>query len=182
MQIDRTLTFLSYRFWPKMMSCVGLVAIADFLFYGHGAGATLGLFAMLLLSVLVLHNPRVTSSRTGKMLYASAAGLALALVNEPGWLPAVSFVVVAIVLANLTKHPLRDARDLPREIAWALVGRAGFFSDALTVFRARKRRPSGFEPGRVMRRWLLPLILSAVFVWLFSQANPLIDNVLGHVD
>ena len=168
---------------PKIAACVLLVAAADFLFLDRGVGWTLGLYGMLLLTAAALHNPALLAHRRGKSLFLLGAGLCLAMVETLNVLALTLFAVCFGAL--LSEVRLEDSALTAFRKLMALmlhIGGGSVFGDLRGYSHYRRRtRHIGIVPG-LLRGWLLPLSLSAVFVVLFAAANPVIDKWLLSLD
>jgi len=161
--------------------CVGL---ADFLFYGHVVGWTAGLFTAALLVLLVLRGGRFLSNWPGRVLFVAAAGLVVALVEEPGALSVAMATLCVAMLSVLNRAPW-----VAGVVAWSkrlfeLFTRGLFrlFTDNRIAARWLRRHPiSGAGPARAAVVWVLPIGLGAGFVGLFAIANPLISKWVGQL-
>lgn len=166
----------------KLLTCLLLVGTADFLFFNHQIGWTLGLFALLILAIAVIGNPVLVTNRHGVVLALLAAGMGLALIETDNIL---AFILYGLFFAAL----LSDVRITDKLSSYlrkhiALAGHmAGFaaYQDAYACRHHRRRikaaRPLDWVMG-LMRIWLLPLGLTALFLLLFASANPVIENWL----
>jgi hypothetical protein len=162
---------------------LGMVAIADWLFYRQPVGWTLGLFAWALLLLITLRGPRALRSGPAWILLALLHGLVFTLIDQPGTLN------VLLTLAGLGTLALcarwgwtADARVwFGRGLLFLCIGWTQVLRDLATARRWRTRGPQarqGSATGRWLTRWLLPLSLSLVFVLLFAAANPIISSWL----
>ena len=159
------------------------VALADFLFYDHVVGWTAGLFAAALLALLVIRGGRFFTHLPGRVLFAAAAGLVVALVEEPGPLPVLMTCLCIAMLAILNR-----AEWTTSVAAWArrLVhlltrGLLRLFLDNRVALRWLARQPvSTAGPLRGAAAWGLPALLGLAFVGLFTLANPVISRWVGH--
>jgi hypothetical protein len=168
---------------PKIAVCLPLVAAADFLFFDGGIGWTLGLYGILLLTSAAIHNPALLAHWRGKALFLLGAGTCLALVESLNLLALALFALCfGALLGDLR---LQDtAATVFRKLAALTLHICGgsVVSDAYAYSRYyRRTQQIGVMPGLV-RAWLLPLSLSAVFVVLFAAANPVIDKWLLSLD
>lgn len=177
------LTRLHYTTRFKLISCALLVAVADILFYGHEAGWTLGLFSLMLLMVMGVHN-RVDSPRSAA-LFTAASGLALCFMESPHVLGIIMFTGTAIAFALSTRiKGVDDARTILRMVLrYMFCGWLRLQRDSVMLGHIRKRlQKDGGRKSAFIRNWLLPLVLSAVFIWLFAEANPIITSWVGRID
>lgn len=148
-----------------------LAALADWLFYGERIGLSLSLFAIAIAGVSVFFNHATLDLRRTMI---AAAILVAGLVPAVEELNTLSFL---ILLASLTIALLVATDPETTELAeharalrnFFLLGPFRFFLDALQVFNM-----SAFTRGIAL--WLLPAVLSTVFVALFAAANPVIEQ------
>lgn len=167
----------------RVFSCLFLVAAADILLYADEVGWTLGYFGLLVLAFAVVHNPALIANRSGQVLAFACATLGLALIESVNLL---AFTLFCVALAALIGGA--QASDLPSvwlrktgKAVWNVIGWA-VVEDAMTLNRYQKRTATiGVLPGLV-QGWLLPLVLSAVFLLLFASANPIVEHWLRGFD
>ncbi|HQZ13395.1 MAG TPA: DUF4173 domain-containing protein [Devosia sp.] len=172
--------------WPARSAiaiavAAALVAIADFLFWDSDLGG-LSLFLFNLAIAAGILIVRGTKPLTRSV--ALGAGLAvlgaLPLLEAPslwGWLSA-TFGAGMLALAAVSELP-RNPVDLPAVLLrFGIVAPGRFIADAVHATWAIAERGLGKTLLRTVTMWLVPLALAAVFLWLFSAANPLIENAL----
>lgn len=148
-----------------------LAALSDWLFYDERIGLSLSLFAIAIAGVSVFFNHATMDLRRTMI---AAAILVAGLVPAVEELNTLSFL---ILLASLTIALLVATDPETTELAeraralrnFFLLGPFRFFFDALQVFNM-----SAFTRGIAL--WLLPAVLSTVFVALFAAANPVIEQ------
>ena len=148
---------------------LGAVALADWLFYRHPVGWTLGLFAWALLLLTVLRGPRALRSGPAWVLLILLHGLVLALIDQPGTLNVLLTVAGLGAVALCARWGWKpDARVwLGRGILFFGIGWTQVLRDLATARRWRNRGTPA-KRGSVLGRWLLPVTLSLVFVLLFA--------------
>jgi hypothetical protein len=148
-----------------------LAALADWLFYSQQIGLSLTLFAIATACVSMLFNHATMDLRRA-MIGGSilVAGLVPAVeeVNTLSFLILLASLTIALLLATSpeTTGLAERARALRNLF---LLGPFRFFPDALQIFNI-----SGFTRGIAL--WLMPAVLSTVFVALFGAANPVIEQ------
>lgn len=173
------------RLASKATSCVGLAFAADFLFYGQHLGWTLGLFTMGLLLAVLLHQPHLTKKLPGQLLALAAAGLCLSMVEEPTWLAAGLYTLTIVGLALMPKMDAQDARHALRIVVGYLLISGGqrIYQDSILLAYVRKRlRKLHSNPYGWLLRWVLPVLCSLGFIFLFAQANPVITRWLDQLE
>jgi hypothetical protein len=158
----------------KFAVALGLVALADWLFYGERPGISLVLFAIAVMCGSLMANFDGLDRR---------CAMQAALIFVAGIAPAVedlnplSFIFLALALGsgialltnpNLTR--LRDGVIALRDLF--LIGPFRSIADAAGLLNL-----NALSAGLV--RWFVPLALGAVFVFLLSSANPLIEKWLA---
>jgi len=166
-------------------------ALADFFFYGHVIGWTMGgFFCLLLVFLLVRHGRAIVCGRHrswGWSLSIMTSGSCVSLVLEPG---AIAFLLSLIGLGSLAM--LARGAWVSDGFGWGwLVRLAGlwFFSairpvlDSRIVSRWRHRASnlSSRVKGVAKLVWsvagvLIPVALSLVFLGLFALANPIVAD------
>jgi hypothetical protein len=148
-----------------------LAALADWLFYGQRIGLSLTLFAIAMALVSVLFNHATLDLRramTGGAILVAGLGPAVEELNTLSFLILLTSLTIALLLATNpeTTGRAERARALRNLV---LLGPFRFFLDALQIFNM-----SGFTRGIAL--WLMPAVLSTVFVALFAAANPVIEQ------
>jgi hypothetical protein len=167
-----------------LLSAAACVALADWLFYDWQIGISLALFLGVLGAVAVAGN-RVHATRTVQIVMAAifTAGL-LALVENVSSLSVILsalatalFVIVMTArensswLCNLFEAAIAPLRG-PFQLAGDLVG---------ALQQIKQQAPEWLRMGSLIA-WIVPLCVFAVFLSLFSSANPLIEHGLMQID
>jgi hypothetical protein len=172
-----------YSFLLKLGGAILLVALADALFWFQRAGSTIGLFAFALLVVAGCLRPEMLARWPSRMAFAAAFLFALALAADPGLLALVLWWT-SLTLAVLLPRTARfddGWRWFQRLVLHGVLSPLGLFRDLLIAHRAKRRRGAiGF--GRRLFVLVLPVLGSIVFIVLFAQANPLIEDALARFD
>lgn len=158
---------------------VALTAMADWFFYGHVIGWTLGAFAATIVIVLIATGGTALRRRSAWVVGTIGALLAAMLIDEPGPLRiAVTLTALAVFALTLRLGWSDDpAVWLVRMSRWVATGWLRGPVDFLNMRRWSAR--SGV-PARVwtprLGPWVGPVLMSAVFVGLFAIANPVIEG------
>jgi hypothetical protein len=169
-------------FWLKVGLAAALVALADVLFFAHEPGSTVGLFALAWVAALVLVRRGVINDRRGRLALVAAGVFAFVMVDRPNLL---TFLLFGL---SLTVAAL-SARVRPGEPAWNwaqrlvvhwIVATFGPALDALRLSRL-KRRGGSLSALALLGRLAMPVVGGAVFLALFSIANPVISDLLGRL-
>lgn len=163
-----------------VLSCVLLVVLADWLFYEQPVGWTTGLYALVLLGLIVSRRPAALRRRGSRAILVACAGLSVACIVEPGPIAVTLLLIgvpmlVATTLQGWTSSPViiaarvgdlfrRVPAQLPRDLAR----------------HRRRRRGAGAPRGlrRQLRRSGVPLAWTAAFLALLAFANPVIARAL----
>jgi hypothetical protein len=165
-----------------LMSALACVALADWLFFGWQVGISLALFLGVLGLVAVACNG-IRAARHVQIVIGIVfvAGLA-ALVEEVnilsttiGMLATAMFVIVMTTSERSSWH-----RNLFEAVTVPLRGPFRLAGDLFGALRHMKRGTSGWLGSLVA--WIVPLTIFAIFLGLFSSANPLIEHQLDRID
>jgi Domain of unknown function (DUF4173) len=161
----------------KFALALGLVALADWLFYGERPGISLVLFTLALIcGSLTANFDGLDRRRAIRAALIFLAGLVPAIED----LNPLSFIFLVLALGsgvailtnpNLTR--LRDGVIALRDLF--LIGPFRSIADAAGLLNL-----SALSAGFVL--WFVPLALGCVFVFLLASANPLIEKWLALLD
>ncbi|HEX8624996.1 MAG TPA: DUF4173 domain-containing protein [Allosphingosinicella sp.] len=172
-----------FSFVRKILFAAALVALADHLFFFQRVGSTAGLFAAALMVAILLAAPAIGRSRAA--LTASAAALVFVAVlgDDPSPLAAFLFVTAAALAALLPRTEAFDDgwRWTKRLLLHAILSAIGPLLDWGRLRAARRRR----GPARLaaaLPLLALPVLGTALFLALFSAANPLISDAFERLD
>lgn len=171
-----------FSFLLKPVGALLLVALADLLFWMHEPGSTIGLFAFSMILVAVLLRREMLLTWPPLIALAAALTFALSLGLEPGPLALLLFWTAITIAALLPRTAGFDngLRWALRLIIHGLCAPLGPIRDLLLARRARQRRGAGLLRHAVVL--IVPAIGTAIFLFLFAQANPLIEQALARLD
>jgi len=177
------LRFRRFSFAQKLVLAGALVALADRLFFFQRAGSTVGLFAAALLIAILVATPAIGRSRPA-LTAATAALLFVAMLgDDPSILAAFLFLTAAALAALLPRTNAFDDgwRWTKRLLLHSILSVIGPLLDWGRLRTARRRR------GPARRAAMLPLLAlpvlgTALFLALFSAANPVIADAFGRLD
>jgi hypothetical protein len=161
----------------KLALTLGLVALADWLFYGERAGISLVLFAIAVMCGSLMANfDGLDRRRAIQAALIFIAGLVPAIED----LNLLSFVILVgalccaiAILTNPNLNRLRDWLVALRDLL--LIGPFRAIADVIRLFTRTK-----ITAGIVS--WCVTLALGSLFVLLFASANPLIEKWLGFLN
>jgi hypothetical protein len=176
------LGFLPSPLSMRLAIAAACVALADWLFYGWEIGISLALFLGVLGVVAAASNGvRATRSTQIVMTAVFVAGL-LALIEEVNDLSVIVGVLTTALFAIvlMAYEPSSWQRDLFEAV---MIPFRGPFQLARDLFGAL-RHMNTWTPGWLgsLVAWIVPLSVFAVFLTLFSSANPLIENRLIEIN
>ncbi len=167
----------------KLAVVAAVAALGDFLFWQQGQwGGVQGLFGLGLIGAMLLARPAVRHDRRALIALGLAAVYALAELWDPSPL-AFALFWIAIGLATLlpSTGQFDDGwRWFQRLLVHGFKSLLGPLIDLSIMSRVRPKRPAG--PRRLRRSLpvlVLPVLGSALFVWLFAQANPVIERLFA---
>jgi hypothetical protein len=172
-----------FSFVQKIALAAILVTLADYLFFFQRAGATLGLFAAALLIALLAATPAIGRSAPALASATAALLFALVLADDPSLLAAWLFLTAAALAALLPRTRAFDDgwRWTKRLLLHALLAPIAPVLDGMRLSVARRRGgPARFAGALPLLA--LPVLGTALFLALFSAANPLIANAFARVD
>lgn len=160
--------------WLKFVCALGLLWLADIMFYNQPIGLCVVLFAIALFAGCVLVNcDKIDSRRWIVAAGIFVAGLAPGLEG----LDMLSFAILVLTtisaVAVLTdpsaaglRVPLTAARQL------LLAGPFRLIADTIAILQTNVLT-------RFLLAWSIPLALYAIFIFLFAAANPVIEQWLN---
>lgn len=167
-----------FAFWRKVAAALALLALADWLFYGHEPGSTLGAFALAWILALGLAVPALR--RGGALTALVIAGLfGAVLVDDPSPLAWTMFWTALSSAALLTRARFDSAGRWA--IRLAAHGLSGPFRPLADTIRLGKLG-SGVRVRSAMSLLVLPVAGGALFIALFAGANPLIGAALAELE
>jgi len=172
-----------FSFVRKIVLATILVVLADHLFFFQRIGATLGVFATALLIALLLATPAIGRSKPALASAAAALLLALLLADDPSLLATALFLAATALAALLPRTKAFDDgwRWAKRLVLHALLAPIGPIRDWMRLRAARRRAGSERFAG-ALPLLALPALGTALFLALFSAANPLIADAFARVD
>lgn len=165
---------------------VGLVGLADWLFYERAIGWSAGIFGVALLLALTLRGGQYFRGWPGRIVAGATLGMAGAVVIHPGALPVtlglLGLVTLAIIdrggwTSSVAERAWRWARFVGRGLTQAV-------RDVAMQNRWQRKHPQGMRgaagvAARGVNVWLIPVALSGVFIVLFAVANPVVQHRLS---
>jgi hypothetical protein len=154
----------------KLAITLALAALADWLFYGERVGLSLVIFAIAISAASWLTNGATLGRRTALGGIIVAAGLVPAIEEVS---PLSLLIVIMALTLGLLLSTNREATGLA-DRARAL--RNLFLLGPFRIFREVPQIFSVTAFTRAVAVWLIPVLLTAIFVALFVAANPLIEN------
>jgi hypothetical protein len=165
-----------------LVLATGCVVLADWLFYGWDIGISLALFLGVLGAVAVFSNRIHVSGTTRIALLAIVMAGLLPLIEEVSFLSTcVAALTTAMSVIALTS---RQATSWQRKLfeAATIPFRGAFQLASETVGALRHMQI--WTPGWLgwLVAWIVPLSVFAIFLTLFSSANPLIEHRLMQID
>lgn len=172
-----------FSFVQKIILAAMLVTLADHLFFLQRLGATLGAFAAALLIALLVATPAIGRSASALAAAGSALLFALMLAEDPSLLAASLFLASAALAALLPRTRAFDDgwRWTKRLILHALLAPIAPMLDWMRL-RTARRRVGRARLSAALPVVALPILGTALFLVLFSAANPLIANAFARVD
>ncbi|MEM6553128.1 MAG: DUF4173 domain-containing protein [Planctomycetota bacterium] len=169
---------------------LGMIGLADYLFFEQPVGWSVGLYAAALLGALLMRGGAVVGDgkrvKVGRVLVWLIVGLIGALVVQPGPMVVGMTLVGLVSLAAVQRGGWTSsvAEWVRRWVWFGLRGVVQPLTDAVLVGHWRVQHGGGgggeLESGVPMglvraARWLVPAGVGVVFLLLFMAANPVIE-------
>jgi hypothetical protein len=172
-----------FSFVSKIALAAILVVLADHLFFLQRVGTTAGLFAAALVVALLVATPAIGRSKPALAAAAIALLFILVLADDPSPLAAGLFLASAALAVLLPRASGFDDgwRWARRLLLHALLSAIGPLLD-LGRLRAARRRRGAARLAAALPLLALPLLGTALFLALFSAANPLIADAFARLD
>jgi Domain of unknown function (DUF4173) len=164
------------------VAAVGCAALADWLFYGWSVGISLALFyGVVGIVAIAVNGVRAPRHVQLIMTVVFIAGL-IALVEQVDMLSVIlsSLMTASFVLIMTARDASSWSWRLLMAATVPLRGPFQLIADLIGALRHMKRLTPGWLGSLV--GWIVPLSIFAVFVMLFSSANPLIEAQLARID
>ena len=164
-----------------LLSAAGCVALADWLFYGWEIGISLPLFLGVLGLVAVARNGIHAPRRLQIAMSVVFAAVLLALLEDVSILSAIlgALGTGSFVMVMTAQEPARWQHYLLEVVAAPFRGPFQFAADV--IWQMQKQNFAWLKPDSLIA-WIVPLGITAIFVWLFASANPLIEHGLLQID
>jgi uncharacterized protein DUF4153 len=163
----------THLFAIKLAIALALVALADFLFYDQRIGLSVSIFAVAIMAGSLAANiGGITKARAVRAAIVLVVGL-LPAVEELNFISfLIAIAALALAVATLTHPKLEGLRDRLRALRDVLlIGPFRLIGDVAGSLNVNALTTT-------IAKWLVPLILGGIFLLLFAEANPLIENWL----
>ena len=180
-----TLTGLSLRRRASFALAMtfGTVILADWLLYNQPVGINLAIFGAALLLAVLMRGGVALRTWLGRGFALACVGMVAALTLEPGPLPVVMGMACLFALAVADRGGWSNAAALYVLGIGRFVGRMCIqpLLDARIGHRWQRSRGMRNPFLVVLVRWVIPVLLSLIFVGLFALANPIIEKWMADV-
>ncbi len=174
------------RFGRTAIVALITVGLADFLFFQQPLGWTLGLFAVVLLGGMLWTNERrwAKSPLSSALIAATVLASASLVIhpNGPGIILAV-LSLLAIAVLSRCRWVVTIGDWIDWGVNFVILGWTTLISDIHATIAAESDSDSSKSTNvvKTLLRFSPIVILTLVFVALFSQANPLIEERVDHL-
>jgi hypothetical protein len=169
----------------RLTACAAvLTALADWLFFRQSFGINVAIFLVAFAAAIMLLNTSRMRGREMIVAVGLAAAALLALVEEFTLLSALAglsaIALFAVIASGQSGGPvtarIEDAVWLLASAPFRLAG------DLMVASRIIRHAPRLEGSGGWFIAWIVPLGLGALFLVLFSSANPVIGDFLARLD
>ena len=170
--------------YVKLAVLACLISLADWLFYGQAFGITLPIFiALLAAGNFFVEKPNATIKTSRINLFLLIASL-LPLIEE---LNTLTFIVGCAGILNFTfsmKEKTSKSLLEKTSLAVLFILRMPFklLFDGFRFASVRKRMKTVHSSQAFLGNWLVPILMTSGFLFLFAIANPLIGNWITALD
>lgn len=182
--INGVLLFAGASTRLKVFSMLVLVLLADFLFYNHSLGWTVGFYGCVLVGAFSFHNAMFLKSRMALALILFTLGQCLLLFEKSSLLPLFLMILGVVSLSLLRRDDWKnDAYLWVRLSLWSLLWFMGPLNRVNKGYRRYAIKNSSKNLLQTfIRGWFLPIFLSIIFLYLFAKANPVISEWLKDIN
>jgi len=162
----------------KAASCLSIAAFADLCFFNHPTGWTAGLFVLIALMLMLLHNTHILRSHTGIIALIFLAGQSLVMIENPNILSVTLITIGAIILSILSRHAAYTSlQSWLKAVCFYSIDSPAYLLDNIRFIRAVKRKGKrNMFALHWLKNWCLPLASLGLFISLFSEANPMVSR------
>jgi Domain of unknown function (DUF4173) len=181
--MSKVMAMMRRGFTIKLILLVALVAFGDWLFWQRNYGiGNLGIYGLVLMSALIIVRPATIKTLPGIIATLATALYCSAIIFDISFL---SFTMFWTALCVAALMPFASRLKDGWEWFWrlALHGVASFlnpFFDVGKLNRVSKKRPTRKFGARAALSLLgLPLVGGAIFLALFVQANPVLEDIVA---
>ncbi len=154
------------------------IILADWLFWDQPIGWALGAYGLLLACAIFLWERRRPRGKSTWLITIATIILCLQCLVEPNSLT-ISLGVLGLVTLALVLRNGWTTNGLEWLERWGLFTAIGWLTSLVELsawFRHRLSSKDGHNSPRWLRNWLIPVVLSLVFIILFAVANPVISQ------
>lgn len=173
---------LFQKLGTKTLLCLVMAFTADWLFYDHPVGWTIGIYSGLVLAIIVLTQRGILRSLPAKIVFTASALLTLQMMNAPSPLAVTLYILGILSLLVSSKRAfITDARFWLKDVFAIFIrtfAQWGFDTFLLNKVSAKR----GSRLANILRFAIVPVLLSAIFINLFLQANPILERVWNKID
>ena len=164
------------------IAAIGCAALADWLLYDWWVGISLALFYGVIGIVAVAVNGVRARRRVQLIMTAIFIAGLIALVEQVNTLSVIlsSLMTTSFVIVMTAREPSSWPSRVLMAATIPLRGPFQLIGDVIGALRHMKELTPGWLGSLV--GWIVPLSIFAVFVMLFSSANPLIEQQLMRID
>lgn len=168
----------------KLGACLLLALTADTFFFHHNAGWVTGAFVFLVMSAVLFFNPFCFYRHIGIIAATLTFGQCLILINQPSiisyMLTLAGLVTLALISCGAHYHDAAKWKDDVIKFIEKSIFRG--LEDARIYYKVIKRKKIQEEIFKhILQMWTLPLVMTFIFIFLLSSANPVIDMWLNAI-
>ncbi len=161
------------------VAVLAITFLADWLFFNHGLGISCAIFAAAVCLAAATTNKQAGQTQVWLACAIAVAGL-VPVVEQVGILSllicALSVIAFALIATGHQGESLTQALSNAGRLMFA--GPFRLLPDLFLSKRLMRRSRRGTDRQGLAAGWLVPVFFGAVFLLLFTAANPLIEQVI----
>lgn len=185
MQAEQPLPRGVHSLSVKLSAGAALVALADIFFFRHPLGWTAGVYPTLLMAALCALHGGILGNPLSRIIALMLCVLSVTLIESPQTLSIVLYAAGLLTMLLLHKRPRIENAFQWLKDALLFTGRIflQWKSDQRMLNKLRRRKKiREAKLGALAGYALAPVTLIAIFLMLFTQANPIIAKYIGMID
>ena len=168
----------------KVLSLVALIAAADWLLFNHAPGLALVIFLIALAAMVAFIGPAGVDRDRGLRAFAILGVCLLPLVEDVNPVSLCFAIAGICMFTAIVLSPKNWSLEnyLQAALRLGFTGPLQVFLDMNShrVRRIGRAFPAFGKPS--LASWIVPAVAGCLFLFVFAQANPLIEMIIGAIN